>query len=154
MFGKKRKRMDQSSDEDDGDRSEEDKFDMDDLLNLIDSNANLEYQPIPVNNDLVDSSGLNVTFEELIIDKKRMGFVRCQTADCPSKKDRKTFYGHFKPHLIEKNRSRMYKKTILERHINRWHKATVMVPRQRQSSSSQSKLRTKIWFSNAIDPKI
>ena len=150
IFGRKRQRMNESSDDEEDAEDFIEKFDAEDLMKLIDSGENREYRSVPVNLNLTDEAGVPVEFEELVLHGQPMGFVQCKTLNCPSKKDSKVRYGHFKPHAIDtkSNRTRLYQKALFERHITRWHKSKVT-----KSSSSQPKLGQKFGFKAQLTQK-
>ena len=110
IFGRKRQRMNESSDDEQEAENVSEKYDAEDLMNLIDSGDNREYRSLPVNHNLTDEAGVPVDFEELVSNGKPMSFVQCKTLNCPSKKDLKVRYGHFNPHAIDtkNNRTRLY----------------------------------------------
>ena len=151
MSSRKRQRLDESSD---GDEIEEKKFNNEDLLRLLESGEPCEYLPLPVNYNLLDCTGLSVEFEEITHDDKRLGYVRCKTPNCLSKKESKYLFGHFKPHAIDnvKNRVRPYKKALLERHITRWHteKGPSSSQSKNKSSGYQPKLGSKYGFQTQL----
>ena len=143
IFGRKRQRMNESSDDKEDAEDFIEKFDAEDLMKLIDSGDNREYRSLPVSHNLSDEAGVPVDFEELVLHGQSMGFVQCKTLNCLSKKDSKVRYGHFKPHAIDtkSNRTRLYQKALFERHITRWHKSKVT-----KSSSSQPKRCQKFGY--------
>ena len=148
MLIRKRPRLENSSDDED-DESEQEKFDNQDLLRVLESGENIGYQDVPVSLNLTEDSGLPVEFEELVIKEKRTGFVRCKTENCSSRSDPKVFYGHFKAHQTDKKRTRLYKKTIFERHITRWHKPKLILTKPKVAGT-QMKLGQKFGFQNQL----
>ena len=156
MIGAKRKRRDESSDEE---SMEEKQFGNADLMALFESGEAREYLPLPVNRETTDQMGNVVEFEELIVNDERTGYIRCKSKTCDSRKDAKILFGHFKAHVTENLKNgtikiREYNKTLLNRHCARWHTEKVNTPQRKPSSSGiQPKLGAKYGFQMQLSQK-
>ena len=156
MIGAKRRRLSESSDEE---GMQDKPFGNDELQALFESGDELEYLPLPVIRDTTDQMGNVVEFEELCVDGERTGYIRCKTKTCESKKDAELQYGHFKAHQTESRKTgnvkiREYKKSLLDRHIARWHTGKVGFQKQKASSSGiQPKLGAKFGFQMQLSQK-
>ena len=81
MIGAKRKRQDESSDEE---SMEEKQFGNADLMALFESGEEQEYLPLPANRETSDQMTNVVEFEELIVNNERIGYIRCKSKSCDS----------------------------------------------------------------------
>ena len=153
MIGFKRKRPNESSDDE---NFEEKKIGTSEILALLETGDELQYLPLPINRAAFDSAGNRVEFEELIYEDERTGYIRCTSRSCPARKEAKFLFGHFKAHVMDNrnNTVREYKKSILDRHVTRWHTGSLNPSIKKASSSSlQPKLGVKLGFQTQLSTK-